>query len=251
MKQRWILIFYLILLPVSVLPSNVRVEQDPPRAILRSLVAKAKSFLSVPYILAGESRKGLDCSGLTQRVYLEVSGEEIPRYVRQQVHVGEPVLGVLQLGDLLFFDTEGKGASHVGLYAGEGRVIHAASEGRYAGVVESRLDSPYYKSRFIGARRIFTPGRVRVNVSIDGAPVTGEWAKPLLKRGILNLLIQGEKKGRYWAKFKSGGMEMNRLFTLGEETRELSYVLMNSGPLILQIGDEDNILVEWSFKVEG
>jgi hypothetical protein len=78
---------------------------------------------------------------------------KLPRTAREQFVVGEQVLSSdLKKGDLLFFRTYASFPSHVGIYLGENRMIHASSRDRR--VVVSKMDTPYYRSRFIGAKRI-------------------------------------------------------------------------------------------------
>lgn len=109
-------------------------------------------FLSTPYRFGGNSRKGIDCSAFVQQVFREVD-IDLPRSAREQFRVGEQVdRGDLQAGDLLFFRTYAKFPSHVGIYLGDGKMIHASS--RSHRVVVTSIDYPYYRKRFIGAKRI-------------------------------------------------------------------------------------------------
>lgn len=132
---------------------------------LRSPVQMAMSFLGVPYRLGGSSRKGIDCAGLVRVAYKGL-GLRLPTTAAGQFQQGVEVsLGELQPGDLLFFrDTYKRGISHVGIYIGEGKFIHAASKKR--GVVLTSLSRPYYLSRFAGAKRL-------VDTVMAGAPGTG------------------------------------------------------------------------------
>jgi cell wall-associated NlpC family hydrolase len=120
---------------------------------LRSPVQMAMSFLGVPYRLGGSGRNGIDCAGLVRAAY-DGLGLVLPRTAAGQFHQGVEIsLGELQPGDLIFFrDTYKRGISHVGIYIGEGKFIHAASTKR--GVVVTSLSRPYYLSRFAGARRL-------------------------------------------------------------------------------------------------
>jgi len=133
-----------------------------PPAAAASLPARviqaALSYLGVPYVHAGDSREGMDCSGLVYRVVFDTIGASLPRGVEALYHETKPKEYPLHLGDLLFFDTTEqlppKIPTHVGLYIGEGRIVHAASEGPRTGVIISALNDPYYRDRFIGARRV-------------------------------------------------------------------------------------------------
>lgn len=118
-----------------------------------SLVATARKFLGCSYV-RGSSRPGaFDCSGLTSYVH-RVHGIDISRSSRSQFHQGSPVArDDLQPGDVIFFEnTYRAGISHVGMYMGKGKFIHAAN--RRGGVKITDLDSDYYARRYVGARRM-------------------------------------------------------------------------------------------------
>lgn len=119
----------------------------------------AYSFIGTRYRFGGTTRKGLDCSSFVQHVFRELD-VNLPRTAREQFHIGNPVAsGDLQKGDLLFFHTYARFPSHVGIYLGNNRMIHASSRDRR--VVISSINTPYYRSRFIGAKRI---GKVNPDV---------------------------------------------------------------------------------------
>ena len=114
----------------------------------------ASRYLGVTYVYGGSSASGLDCSGFVSIVYREL-GVRLPRTSREQFLTGIPVKQAdLESGDLVFFDTLGRGAvSHVGIYLGAGEFIHAASNpGK---VITSRLEERYYATRYLGARRVW------------------------------------------------------------------------------------------------
>jgi hypothetical protein len=116
------------------------------------LVKTAKTFIGVPYRWGGSSvNKGFDCSGLTMAVY-KLNGLNLPRTSRQQYRTGVEIAQQdLSKGDLVFFDTSGGGAvSHVGIYVGAGKFVHAPRKGKTVRV--SSLSSRYYRKRFLGAR---------------------------------------------------------------------------------------------------
>ncbi|MBW2127911.1 MAG: C40 family peptidase [Deltaproteobacteria bacterium] len=122
------------------------------------IVETAEGFLGIPYRWGGSSPgEGFDCSGLTMAVY-RLNGLDLPRSSREQFRQGVPVdPGDLSKGDLVFFATSGMHkVSHVGLYAGENRFIHAPGKGK-----RIRMDSlshPYYARRFVGARTYLERG---------------------------------------------------------------------------------------------
>lgn len=112
----------------------------------------AYNFLSTPYRFGGNSRKGIDCSAFVQQVFREVD-VKLPRSAREQFRVGSEVdREELQKGDLIFFRTYAKYPSHVGIYLGDNKMIHASSRSRR--VVVTSIDHPYYQKRFIGAKRV-------------------------------------------------------------------------------------------------
>jgi len=119
---------------------------------VKNLQAKAFGFLGTRYRFGGTSRNGLDCSSFVQQVFNEME-VSLPRTAREQFELGDVVAqGDMQKGDLVFFSTYASFPSHVGIYLGDNRMIHASSRERR--VVISSLDTPYYRSRFIGAKRI-------------------------------------------------------------------------------------------------
>lgn len=114
------------------------------------IVSRALSLQGVPYVFGGTSRNGFDCSGFTQYVF-QAGGVSLPRTSYAQFGVGSSVSkNELQPGDLVFFTTYAKGASHVGIYIGGGRFVHASENG----VKTTSLSDGYYASRYLGARRV-------------------------------------------------------------------------------------------------
>jgi cell wall-associated NlpC family hydrolase len=121
--------------------------------IRTALVKTARSFIGIPYKWGGESPdEGFDCSGLTMTVY-QLNGLDLPRTSRQQWAVGNPIRrSELDRGDLIFFATSGGSrVSHVGIYAGDNRFIHAPGRGKK--IRTASLASAYYRKRYLGARR--------------------------------------------------------------------------------------------------
>lgn len=119
---------------------------------ISSIKKSAYSFLGARYRFGGSSRSALDCSSFTQQVFREQS-VKLPRTAREQFIVGnEVVRGDLKKGDLVFFQTYARFPSHVGIYLGNRKMIHASS--REHRVVISSMDTPYYLSRYLGARRM-------------------------------------------------------------------------------------------------
>jgi LysM repeat protein len=138
------------------------IDSDRPVDLAKSLEANgtgankikksAYSFLGARYRFGGNSRTALDCSSFTQQVFREQK-VSLPRTAREQFYIGNEVMrGDLQKGDLVFFQTYARFPSHVGIYLGNRKMIHASSRDRR--VVISSMDTPYYISRFLGARRV-------------------------------------------------------------------------------------------------
>jgi len=118
----------------------------------KEIVRTANQFIGVRYRWGGQSSgTGFDCSGLTMVVY-RLNGLELPRSSRQQWKAGRPVYQEQLLkGDLVFFATiGGERVSHVGIYIGNNKFLHAPSSGRKIRI--SSMSNKYYKSRYLGAR---------------------------------------------------------------------------------------------------
>lgn len=116
------------------------------------LVAVAETLIGAPYRYGGTSPNGFDCSGLVQYAYKE-AGLDVPRSTQEQLRYAQSVnLGNLRAGDVLFFRVSRHKISHVGIYTGNGRFIHAPSTGRH--VSYARLDNPFWKKRLVRAGRL-------------------------------------------------------------------------------------------------
>ena len=104
-----------------------------------------------PYKYGGLSKKGIDCSGFVYVTFRDVFTRKVPRSTRLLAKSGKPVSrSHLKLGDLVFFKT-GKKQNHVGIYIGHQKFIHASTS---SGVMESRMDNPYWHHHYRTARRI-------------------------------------------------------------------------------------------------
>ena len=115
------------------------------------ILRTAMRFLGAPYAFGGTGYGGFDCSGFVYSVFL-VNGIHLPRMADEQYYAARPVSWRnMRPGDLVFFETYAPGASHVGIYIGAGRFIHASTS---AGVRIDSLGMSYYASRYLGARRL-------------------------------------------------------------------------------------------------
>jgi cell wall-associated NlpC family hydrolase len=115
-----------------------------------NLTRDAMRFLGVPYAFGGTSRSGFDCSGYVQHVFAML-GFQIPRTADAQFYAGKRIRGAMVPGDLVFFETYTAGPSHVGIYLGHDRFVHASSSD---GVTVSSLHEPYWSARYLGAKRL-------------------------------------------------------------------------------------------------
>ena len=117
--------------------------------IAKNLTRDALRFLGTPYVFGGTSSSGFDCSGYVQHVFAML-GVSIPRTADAQYYAGSRIKGGMKAGDLVFFQTYEPGPSHVGIYLGGGKFVHASSHG----VMVSNLSDSYWQSRYIGAKRV-------------------------------------------------------------------------------------------------
>ncbi|WP_231583716.1 C40 family peptidase [Desulfovibrio sp. TomC] len=132
------------------------------------IMRQAAPYMGAPYLLGGDTAAGIDCSGLTRAVYAGF-GCKLPRQSRLQAGLGAPVSAAeLAPGDLLFFSTNRDvGISHVGIYLGNGRMLHSSP--RRGGVGVDRLSGTDYERWFVAARRLTRPESVGT-VSAAGPP---------------------------------------------------------------------------------
>ena len=137
----------LLCLPLVVHAADLPFADDVP---LRAL-----SLVGTSYRPAGSNpHDGFDCSGFVNHVYREARGMQLPRDSAALARIGQPLARTeLQAGDLVFFNTRQRPFSHVGIYLGENRFIHASSS-RSGTVMISRLDEAYWARRYDGARRV-------------------------------------------------------------------------------------------------
>jgi cell wall-associated NlpC family hydrolase len=134
-------------------PTEVVGESRPATSEGEEIVRVAAGLIGSPYRFGGaDPRQGFDCSGLVFYSFDRL-GVEVPRTAADQRHAAKPVTrDELTPGDLVFFRSSGRRVDHVGIYAGEGRFIHAPSKG--AVVTYAYLDDPYYRAHFVSAGRL-------------------------------------------------------------------------------------------------
>jgi murein DD-endopeptidase len=129
--------------------SSVSIPEKPISNLAASTAAK---MVGKPYKYGGTTPAGFDCSGLVHFSYRQ-AGISLPRSTAEQRRASQRVkLAELKPGDLLFFDERGTKNSHVGIYLGERRFVHAPSSGK--SVRNDSLDNPYWKKSLSEVRRL-------------------------------------------------------------------------------------------------
>ncbi|MCM1077720.1 MAG: NlpC/P60 family protein [Bacteroides sp.] len=157
-----------------------------------ALLTEAKSWIGTPYKYGGEDKHGVDCSGLVVSVYRSALDIKLPRSSNEQAGYCSPLQkNQLMPGDLLFFATgRSKNISHVGIYVGDGKMIHSSAS---SGVVVSDISTDYYQRTYAGAGSVDryramvsgkkngkqsapelpSPSKAASNPPIESAKVTG------------------------------------------------------------------------------
>lgn len=148
--------------PVAELVIGSWQPQSPARVI-----EVGREFVGVPYKWGGVDPNGWDCSGFIQEVF-RLAGHQVPRLADAQYEAFTRVEAEgLEPGDLVFFNTDGSGISHVGIYTGDRRFLHASSS---RGVVEDSLEDSYFSRRYVGAGRLPVWAELQSAQLIDGKP---------------------------------------------------------------------------------
>ncbi len=120
---------------------------------MQEVVLQALALLGTPYRWGGNGPGGFDCSGLVSHVVQQALGLALPRSAAAMSRIGAAIeRQALRAGDLLFFVTARREVSHVGIYVGEDRFVHATRSG--GDVRVSALSERYWSARYVGARRI-------------------------------------------------------------------------------------------------
>ena len=129
-------------------------ERDAGGSVRSDIVVRALTLIDTPYRYGGSTpASGFDCSGLVRHVYEAVAGRPLPRRSEEMVQLGESITrSQLEPGDLVFFNTLARAYSHVAIYIGDGRFLHAPARGGRVRI--EALDDRYWRARFNGARRL-------------------------------------------------------------------------------------------------
>ncbi len=140
------------------LNTTVRAAETRSLDIIQEIPFYALSLVGTPYKYGGNlPETGMDCSGFVSHVYGQIAGIQLPRSSQEISRHGTALEPVdLQPGDLVFFNTLNRAFSHVGVYVGENRFIHASSS-QTGTVMVSDMNQPYWSKRFDGARRLLVP----------------------------------------------------------------------------------------------
>jgi cell wall-associated NlpC family hydrolase len=128
-------------------------------ASVSDVVFKAVGMIGTRYQRGGQTPDaGFDCSGFVRYVFAHVLQRDLPRTSAEMSALGDQITREqLQPGDLVFYNTLKRAFSHVGIYIGEGRFVHAPSRGRHVEIVD--MADRYWQRRFNGARRLVEPSR--------------------------------------------------------------------------------------------
>lgn len=149
MKKKWLLPIFASFMLFTATPID-----NAEAATTSEFSATATKYLGTPYAYGGTTANGFDCSGYTSKVFSDI-GIKLNRTSSSQYQQGTAVAkSDLQVGDLVFFNTSGSGISHVGIYIGDGKMIHSQTG---KGVSYSNVNDPYYWGpHYVGAKRITT-----------------------------------------------------------------------------------------------
>ena len=136
--------------PTASVPAGAPADAAVPDPVRSQIIFTALQMVGVPYRYGGESPDGFDCSGLVQYAYRS-AGLSVPRTSRDQLRASAPVaLESATAGDLVFFQS--KDYSHVGIYLGQGRFIHAPATGQTVSIAS--FNEPYYRRNFVRAGKM-------------------------------------------------------------------------------------------------
>lgn len=141
----------------------------------KRILETAYKYRGVPYVYGAESPRAFDCSGFVRYVYREASGMELPRSARGFYSAGAPVKAAeARPGDVFVYDTVGGSPSHVAIYVGDGKVIHAVSDGPKTGVIVSSIHDRYWSPRLIAARTFLPTETIVTAPAAPAAPAVAK-----------------------------------------------------------------------------
>lgn len=162
-----------IVLALSIVSGVNAMEVERADLVRSDIVVRALTLIDTPYRSGGSTPAGFDCSGLVRYVYRAVGARRLPRRSEEMGKVGDAISRAqLEPGDLVFFNTLARTYSHVAIYIGDGRFLHAPARGGRVRI--EALDDRYWLARFDGARRMLAAGRAeesRVALAVPSSPV--------------------------------------------------------------------------------
>jgi probable lipoprotein NlpC len=210
-------------------------EKDAAYYEARSRVlATAAKYEHTPYRYGGIDRNGVDCSGFVYLCFREALGVSVPRS-SDGLHswVEKIPIEKAQPGDLVFFHTTGNGkTSHVGIFVGDGRFIHSASEGPDLGVIYSKLDERYWSRTYAGAGRALPASNISAGTSSKQVAATST-ANMNNKQGknqkIVGNFLFGVAAAPTWKAFSPGGNIVRGVagqFRVGMELKPFGYSMV-------------------------
>ncbi|PVX33035.1 putative lipoprotein NlpC [Pasteurella langaaensis DSM 22999] len=128
-------------------------QLNDPIMVITLLSEQQREWGGTPYVLGGNTRNGVDCSGFTRVTFIDRFNIQLPRTTTEQSKYGKKVpKNQIQTGDLVFFKTgRGPNGYHVGIYVKDDKFLHASTKG---GVIYSSLNNPYWLKTFWQVRRI-------------------------------------------------------------------------------------------------
>jgi len=150
------------------------VRHAPNASAVQKLLGEGFMYIGVPYRWGGTNpMSGLDCSGLTQLVFRNAVGVDLPRTAHEQAGMGSRVsLHELKPGDLVFFNTIGQNISHVGIYVGNGKFLHAPATGKLVRI--DKIYNKFWAQRYVTARRMIddVEGSTRLAAALAATAAT-------------------------------------------------------------------------------
>jgi probable lipoprotein NlpC len=184
----------LICVASSISAETTTVKFMPGSTMQVRAVSTALNYVGTPYLYGGYNGDGVDCSGLVYLVFKDIYPGKLPRTTKELFELGTDAGIKPSAGDLVFFNTDGEGASHVGIYTGDGYFIHSASEGPARGVILSSMAEPYYSERFMGARRLLDWSMPAFEILLGDETATFRHARKLSPQPVC--FIISEKAGK-------------------------------------------------------
>jgi len=153
--QRKIII--LLILAISIITCTPvmmvdRAKVEQWEQIKKRMIQEIRRFYGAPYQWGGDTPRGVDCSGMVKMIYKNAVGVDLPHNAHEMFKWGISIRSSqLDFGDLVFFSTSGNRITHTGIYVAKGYFVHASTS---RGVTIDHLDETYYRTQFVGARRL-------------------------------------------------------------------------------------------------